>query len=664
MPRRRPPTTPQLRQTATTPPAPPVAAGPVDAELSRLFRKTEQDPSAVHSRVSPLKRKRKVVRRILVLGGIVLAGLIALGVFVWGEVGARRPHAPGPAGSPTGPTLPEPTTPNRDPGPHPDSTAAPPSPATSPGGTEPSTTQASNKAPPAVNVGAPPDHAAGNPPEANAPSPFSEPSASPLGFDEEDHRPGSVPTEEAPGPKEAKAKRPPPSDEVRKRIAGRMDDTFHFSKSRTPDEQVKLAEELLQRAGRPDCDADERFVLLGKAAEAARDSGDAAMMLRAVNARADEFDVDVLAERLDGLTTFAKGAKDAGSIRSLVLEVEPVLDQAAGANRYDDAAELARAVHEACKRAQGKDFRAWAKRLHEEIQRLRKQCQAVQQAAETLKTAPTDGDAHLLLGRWHCFERDEWSVGLPHLRDGSDPALQALARRELDAPPAAPDDQVALGDAWWDLAQQTKPVDKEPLLRRAGHWYRTALPRVADSVKEKLNGRLEEIPEPASTAGGLRRAGLGDLLDKPGASKTPGQTPKRGRTIQCRIFAAADDEFVMCVNGEEILRGQDHTRLFAQDFALAKRDVITVRVSDRGGAKGFCCVILSEKGQAIATGFAWRSYQPQSETEWADPRQIKSANPVIRADDSSSKLVFKACGIKAMDIWGASNPSYLAFEVR
>ena len=109
----------QLRQTLTaglSPPPVPVAA-PVDAELSRLFRTTEHDPSTVHTRVAPLRRRRESSRRTLVVGGIVLAGLAALGVFVWGEVGARRTPAPGEVGSASGSpaTVPSPPQPSGPP---------------------------------------------------------------------------------------------------------------------------------------------------------------------------------------------------------------------------------------------------------------------------------------------------------------------------------------------------------------------------------------------------------------------------------------------------------------------------------------------------------------------------------------------------------------------
>ena len=98
--------------------------------------------------------------------------------------------------------------------------------------------------------------------------------------------------------------------------------------------------------------------------------------------------------------------------------------------------------------------------------------------------------------------------------------------------------------------------------------------------------------------------------------------------MKCRIFAAADDEFVMCVNGEEILRGHHHAELAVKDVALAKGDVITVRATDHGGERGFCCVIVSEKkDQVLATGLAWGSYQPQSDADWADARLIKAVSP-------------------------------------
>ena len=76
---------------------------------------------------------------------------------------------------------------------------------------------------------------------------------------------------------------------------------------------------------------------------------------------------------------------------------------------------------------------------------------------------------------------------------GSDPALKDLAVKEL-AGADSPEAQIALGDAWWDLAQSKEGRQRERFLLRAGDWYERAQRNVSSGLaKVKLEQRLAEI---------------------------------------------------------------------------------------------------------------------------------------------------------------------------
>ena len=52
-----------------------------------------------------------------------------------------------------------------------------------------------------------------------------------------------------------------------------------------------------------------------------------------------------------------------------------------------------------------------------------------------LKANPGDTAAHLALGRYFCLVKGDWEAGLPHLAQGDDPDLKALAEEDLKQTP-------------------------------------------------------------------------------------------------------------------------------------------------------------------------------------------------------------------------------------
>jgi Tol biopolymer transport system component len=229
--------------------------------------------------------------------------------------------------------------------------------------------------------------------------------------------------------------------------------------------------------------------------ETASAGGDAALMVRAADAIAAEFDVDPLVAKAAMLDKFGQGAPTESRIKSFVEAVEPVIDEAVAADRPDVALKLASTAHQACQGPAGREYRKAMYDLRNEIQQLHRQWQVIERARTDVASDPRDAAAQLVLGRHLCFAKNDWTAGLPHLVQCSDEALKSLAKRDVDSPETA-DAQAALADAWWDHADRQDESDDKTAAAscrtHAAGWYRRALPELSGLAKIKAEQRLKE----------------------------------------------------------------------------------------------------------------------------------------------------------------------------
>jgi hypothetical protein len=198
--------------------------------------------------------------------------------------------------------------------------------------------------------------------------------------------------------------------------------------------------------------------------------------------------------KLEELAKLTDAARDAGSVDSLVANVQPVIDRAVAGEQLDKAADLMDDLYALCLKPAG---RRWVKAVAEdrnELNKTRRFWQQVQAARAKLETEPGDANAHLAIGRWECFQLGQWQSGLQHLTQGSGEQLKQLAAQDLAAENAGATQQVAVADAWYGAAEQASDSDKRAMLRRAGHWYQRARSGVTSQlVMIKIDKRLQEI---------------------------------------------------------------------------------------------------------------------------------------------------------------------------
>ena len=127
-----------------------------------------------------------------------------------------------------------------------------------------------------------------------------------------------------------------------------------------------------------------------------------------------------------------------------------------------------------------------------EIEELARSYEKVKAAAALLDKAPDDPDANFIVGQYMSFTKGRWDEGLPMLALGKDPALKAVAIKELDEVKTA-QAQIELADQWRDLAKTQPAAVKKPMEERALFWYRKSLPALTGLMKSKAEMRIKEL---------------------------------------------------------------------------------------------------------------------------------------------------------------------------
>jgi hypothetical protein len=289
---------------------------------------------------------------------------------------------------------------------------------------------------------------------------------------------------------------PVPEEEAQKAALVLVREVFEdqSSKATTPAEKSAVAKRMIQTAADSTNDASTRFVLLRVARDIAGAAGDAQLVLDAVDQLAKYFDIDAMEMKVQRLMKVAKSKQRLNERRAFITIARKVLDEAVAVERFELAVPFAEALLAAARTtgdtrlvkemvARSRDFDALVKAF-----------EPIQRALERLESDPIDPEANLIVGRYRCLVRGEWSVGLPYLALSSDAELKHIAEQELKEPTMA-EGQVKLGDAWWDAAKNTDGQTKIQIRRRAAHWYRLALADLTGLKRAKVDQRLAAVPK-------------------------------------------------------------------------------------------------------------------------------------------------------------------------
>jgi len=292
-----------------------------------------------------------------------------------------------------------------------------------------------------------------------------------------------------------KQRQPVPGPEAQKQALEIVEEVYRKEYKAATDSagKIALARELIDQAGKNTEDAAAHYVLLRAAEKIAAQGGDAALALECAGRTARAFDVDATAVKVDCLTAVRRATLTSSQSRVLARKALELIEVVLGDDDYEAAKRLGEMARAAARKARDYRFtRDIAQRMRD-VERLQEAYAAYREACKTLVHSPADPEANLAAGRYLCLTKGDWVRGVPLLALGSDAALSEPATKELEGPASA-EEQAALGDAWWDLAEAAEGAERDAFRLRAGIWYRRAETGLAFVLaRVKVKKRLKEI---------------------------------------------------------------------------------------------------------------------------------------------------------------------------
>ena len=255
-----------------------------------------------------------------------------------------------------------------------------------------------------------------------------------------------------------------------------------FGTAKTPEEKVELAKKLLALSR--DADSDDpasRFALVKAAIGLATAGSDFLLALAAWRELGEVFDVNAPAGQWEMLSKALKTKNR----EPLKAALEQFASDAADAERFDLARQAIEALVPLSEPAEAKRLAARLNDLDAAAARY----DQVKAALAALAANPADPAANLTAGQYLALVKLDWAMGLPLLSRSDDASLKALAKREFTQPDD-PQQQVKLGDAWWDYAKgQQDEILKAGANSRAQFWYQLALPELSGADRQRVEAR-------------------------------------------------------------------------------------------------------------------------------------------------------------------------------
>ncbi len=297
------------------------------------------------------------------------------------------------------------------------------------------------------------------------------------------------------GPNGSAQQRSPVPDAAAEHAAKKMAGEIYggrFALAKTADEKTSLASEMIAAGLKLQAGSADQYVLLDIAREIAAGAGDAQTALSAARELAQRFDLPGLDLEADTLLVTARWARITPQRTSLAEAAREVIGKLVEADQYERAIRLSEAAQKAAEQA--REFRL-ARDFSNTLPQLRtaqQQSQQYRDALAVLDDDPVEPEANLVAGQYLCFVQGDWELGVPMLALGSDEPLKSVAVMELRGTETA-EEQAAIGDAWWDVAETRQGQESDLLRLRAGSWYRCAAPELAGLAGLRIKQRLEEI---------------------------------------------------------------------------------------------------------------------------------------------------------------------------
>ena len=359
-------------------------------------------------------------------------------------------------------------------------------------------------------------------------------------------------------PSAGEPRRPIPTGTAIARAEKLVRDVFGPASQIPPERRSEVARKMLGQATESKDDPATRYVLLRDATDLSARAGDAGVAMEgarqlaeAYAVRGADLNLDLLRRTLAASTTPRQAAAVAAESLSL-SEAHAHSDQFDLAERFASLAEAAaaRASTDAITTAAGANRR--------ELSARKKAATASKLAQARLVKNPNDPEANFTVGYYAAVYAGKWDEGLPLLAKGADAAFKAAAQAELERPEIS-EKRLAVGDAWWDLADREAGFAQTSLRKHAIASYQRLLDEASLSGlnRVRIDKRVAMLAgtstQPSAVAGPANTGGAQSLVG-----------PRNRRTVLFRGTAKEEPIFRALSGGAlRVINSQDASKALA-----------------------------------------------------------------------------------------------------
>ena len=321
------------------------------------------------------------------------------------------------------------------------------------------------------------------------PKPEQAPAAAPKVASLPARRPTTPPPASPLVPAAPAEREPLPNQSDRDQANALVDEVFGeaLAAARTAQDKRALIDKLLNAAA-SEPHGVRRFVLLDRARLLAISIGEVDAAQRAVAEMVHRFQIDSRRARVAVLLALDDNVAGP-QFRPLADFGAVLLEEIIAADEFQLADQVHAVALQAARKAGHGELVKRLQQRETDLQRLGPAFEVIGEQRALLEQNADDAPANLVVGRYYCFDKADWTRGLPLLARGSDPDLKSAAEKDLAAPADAKD-QVALGDRWWNLANTHEGEVQQSLRARALRWYRQATPQLAGLESARIEKRL------------------------------------------------------------------------------------------------------------------------------------------------------------------------------
>lgn len=284
------------------------------------------------------------------------------------------------------------------------------------------------------------------------------------------------------------------------------------------DDQLKTARSLLSAVDETSVAA-ERAALVLMAADLAAGVAEYSIACTAYDELARLFDFDALEAKTKLMENAAKLARMGSECASVAKSALDLLDEAAREGRFDAADRLGKVAQAAALRTKDVKLRKEIAARRGDLKKRRSghaaREKAFADAHRVLAEHPDDPPANETVGKQLCFDKNDWVLGLKHLTKAPAGKLRDAAVADVKGAADA-EQQIKIGDLWWELSEADQRANSPACRRRAAFWYAQGLTGVAGLLKTRTEKRLEGLGDVDLAGQSSGDANIQTLLLAPG----------------------------------------------------------------------------------------------------------------------------------------------------